>query len=80
MKRQLFRYWYAMNASAIQSAAHSAKAYIAVATAHAISSEVPALNLQQLLWIFLLAFGQELLNYLDTHPLPGLSSPQPPTT
>lgn len=75
-KQSLFRYWLAMNASALQAAAHGAKAFFGVAGVHAVQNAVPALTLQQFAGVFLLAFGYELLNYLDSHPLPQL----PPST
>lgn len=59
-----------MNASALQAAAHSGKAFFGVAGAHAAIDAIPALNLQQLAAVFLLGFGMEILNYLDSHPLP----------
>lgn len=59
-----------MNASAVQAGAHSAKAFFAVAGAHAAIDSVPALNVHQFVAVFLLAFAMEILNYLDTHPLP----------
>ena len=70
MKQQLLRYWLAMNASALQAAAHSAKAFFGVAGVHAVDESIAALNLHQFVGVFLITFGMELLNYLDTHPLP----------
>ncbi len=58
-----------MNASALQAGAHAAKAFFAVAGAHAAVDAIPALNPHQLCAVFLLAFGMEILNYLDTHPI-----------
>lgn len=69
MKTQLLRYLVAMNASALQAGAHAAKAFFAVAGAHAAVDAIPALNPHQLCAVFLLAFAMEILNYLDTHPL-----------
>jgi hypothetical protein len=71
LKQQLWRYWLAMNASALQAAAHSAKAFFGVAGAHAAIDSIPALNLQQIAAVFILGIGMEILNYLDAHPLPG---------
>jgi hypothetical protein len=71
MKDQLLRYCLAMNASALQAGAHAAKAFFAVAGAHAAVDSVPALNPHQLCAVFLLAFAMEILNYLDAHPLLG---------
>jgi len=71
-KLSLLRYWLAMNASALQAAAHGAKAFFGVAGVHAVQEAVPALTLQQFAGVFLLAFGYEILNYLDAHPLPPL--------
>lgn len=71
-KQSLLRYWLAMNASPLQAAAHGAKAFFGVAGVHAVQATVPALTLPQLAGVFLLAFGYEILNYLDAHPLPAL--------
>lgn len=70
MKQSLVRYWLAMNASALQGGAHAAKAFFAVAGAHAAVDSIPALNPHQLGAVFVLAFGMEILNYLDAHPVP----------
>jgi hypothetical protein len=69
MKKQLFRYWLAMNASAIQSAAHAGKAWLATAGIHALNESIPALNLQQFGAVLLFAFGAEILNWLDKNPI-----------
>lgn len=69
MKQQILRYWLAMNVSAGQGAVHSVKAYVAVATAHAAVDSIPVLGLHQAAAVFLLSFGQGILNYLDTHPV-----------
>ena len=69
LKAHLLRYWLAMNASALKSGVHSARAFFGVAGAHALTDAVPALTLQQGCSVFLVAFGCELLNYLDTHPV-----------
>jgi len=78
LKAHLLRYWLAMNASALKSGVHAARAFFGVAGAHALTDTVPALTLQQGGSVALLAFGAELLNYLDTHPfiLPAVQ-PQP---
>ena len=65
----ILRYWLAMNASAVQSAAHAAKAFFGIAGGHAVSDSIPALNLQQFAAAFLLFFGAGILDYLDKHPL-----------
>jgi hypothetical protein len=70
MKTLVLRYLLAMNASALQAAAHAGKAFFALAGAHAIANEVPPINWQQFAAVFLLAFAMEILNYLDTHPVP----------
>ena len=57
-----------MNASALQAGAHAAKAFFGVAGAHALNDAIPALNLQQVASVFLLAYGIQILNYLDEHP------------
>lgn len=80
----ILRYWAAMNASALQSAAHSGKAYIAVAIAHASVGSIPALSWVQLCAVFGLAFLIGLFDWLDEHPLTDLLPPpaaaNPPTT
>lgn len=79
----ILRYWLAMNASAIDGAVHSAKAFFGVAGAHAVSESIPALNLQQFAAVFLIAFGTGILKYLDANPLaallplPALTAPMP---
>ena len=60
-----------MNASAIQSAAHAGRAWLATAAAHAITGSVPALNLKQFLAVLALAFGMGILDWLDRNPLPA---------
>lgn len=74
-KQSLLRYWLAMNGSALQAAAHGAKAFFGVAGVHAVQETVPALTIQQVAGVFILAFGYEILNYLDSHPLPTLPDP-----
>ena len=69
LKAHLIRYWLAMNASALKSGVHSARAFFGVAGAHALTDTVSALTLQQLGSVFLIAFGSEILNYLDAHPI-----------
>ena len=66
------RYWLAMNASAFTAAVHSTKTFFGVAGVHALNESVPALNLQQFAAVFLLAFGTEILAYLDEHPVTAL--------
>ncbi len=74
-KKQLLRYWLAMNASAVQSCAHSAKAWVATAALHAADDSIPVLNLAQFAAVLAFFFGQALLDYLDKNPLPKLASP-----
>jgi len=69
MKKQLFRYWVGMNASALQAGIHATKAFVATASAHALVDKIPSLSLEQTAAVFALAFGVEILNWLDTHPL-----------
>ena len=61
-----------MNATAGRSAIHAVSAFFGIAGAHAVADSIPALTAQQAASVFLLAFGRELLSYLDTHPLPEL--------
>jgi len=70
------RYWLAMNASAVQSAAHATKAFVATAGAHVVQDSIPALNLSQIGAVFAFAF---VLNWLDAHPLSALIPAEPPT-
>jgi len=70
LKQQLLRYWLAMNASALQGAAHAGKAWLATAGAHTLTASVPSLNLNQFLAVLGFAFGLGILNWLDEHPLP----------
>lgn len=67
------RYWLAMNASAVQSAAHAGRAWLAVAGAHAASDSIPALNLQQFGSVLLLTFGMAILDWLDKNPIPVIN-------
>jgi hypothetical protein len=61
-----------MNASAVQSAAHATKAFVATASAHVLQDSIPALNLPQIGAVFAFAFVLEILNWLEAHPLTGL--------
>jgi len=70
MKTQLLRYLLAMNASALRAGAHAGRAFFAIAGAHALANEIPPINWPQFAAVFLLAFAMEILNYLDTHPVP----------
>lgn len=70
MKQNLLRYWLAMNASALQAGAHAGRAFFALAGAHALANDIPPINWPQFAAVFLLAFAMEILNYLDTHPVP----------
>ena len=74
LKKQILRYWLAMNASAFAAAAHACAAFLGVAGAHAASEAIPALNLRQLAAVFAITFGRALLAYLDAHPVEGLLS------
>jgi len=72
----ILRYWMAMNATAFDSAVASVMSYGGCATAHVAAQEfnlnVAALSLQQLVFIFLSAFGWGVLSYLHAHPLADL--------
>ena len=68
-KLSLLRYWLAMNASALQSGVHAVRIFCGMAGAHVAVESINALNLQQLAVVFLIAFGSEILNYLDKNPL-----------
>ncbi len=70
-KSQFWRYWLAMNASALDAAVHSCAAFFGVAGAHAAMEMVPALNLQQTAAVFAMSFGRGILNYLAAHPVAG---------
>ena len=71
-KQQLLRYWLAMNASAVQSCAHSVKAWIATAALHTADDAIPALTLAQFGAVISFFFLQSTLDYLDKNPLPQL--------
>jgi hypothetical protein len=72
LKIRILRYWLALNASAVQAAVHSSKAFLGVAGAHAAVDSIPAQNPQQLAAVFLITFTIAALNYLDAHPLAEL--------
>ena len=78
-KLSILRYWLAMNASAFDSAVHAAVAFFGVAGAHAAMDAIPALSIQQVAAVFLIAFGRAILNYLDQHPLAELLAAKPET-
>ena len=69
LKRQILRYWLAMNATALDAAIHALVLFCGVAGAHEATQLVPALNLQQLAWVFLIAFGRAMLAYAAAHPV-----------
>lgn len=71
-KPQLFRYGLAMNASALDAAAHACAAFFGVAGVHAAAECVPALSLTQLGAVFALSFARGILAYLEAHPLEEL--------
>ena len=74
MKNKILRYLAAMNASAFDAAVHAVVLFCGVAGAHEITGSVTALNVQQLGWLFLIAFGRAVLAYLDAHPLSQLTA------
>ena len=79
MKRQFFRYWLALNATALQAGAHAVKAYVGLALAHTMTDSVPALNWPQLGAVFAFAAIYEAANWLDLHPLPTPENPSAPS-
>jgi hypothetical protein len=68
-KQKILRYWLAMNATAFDAAIHALVLFCGVAGAHEATQWVPALNLQQLGWVFLIAFGRAILAYVEAHPV-----------
>src|SRR5580692_11032840 len=76
MKKQLLRYWLAMNASALRGAAHAGKTWLATAGVHAINGAVPALNLNQFLAVLGFTFALGILDWLDKNPLPEEQAPE----
>ena len=76
MKKQILRYWLAMNATAFDAAVNSLIIFCGTAGAHQAVAEfninVAALTLQQLALVFISAFGWALLNYLHAHPIENL--------
>ena len=79
LKNQIIRYLLCMWAAGFNAGVHAAVAFFGVAGAHAVADSVPALSLQQLAAVFLLAQGKAMLAYLDAHPVSFLENqPQPP--
>ena len=77
-KLKLLRYWLAMNYSGLQAGAHSVRAFLGVAGAHAVVPHISALTLQQLGGVFAVAFLAEIFNYLGAHPVSFLQlAPEP---
>ena len=72
LKPGILRYWLAMNATALEAAIHALVLFCGVAGAHEATQWVPALNLQQLGWVFLIAFGRAILAYVEAHPVTDL--------
>lgn len=68
----LLRYWLAMTATAWDAAVHALVLFCGVAGAHEVTQGVPSLTLQQLGWVFLIAFGRAVLAYLAAHPLAAM--------
>jgi len=78
-KEKLLRYWYALNASAVQSAAHAVKAFAAVSVVHSVSGDVvPAMNWWQIGAVATWSFVSAAADYLDAHPLPEPVAPAAP--
>ena len=78
LKNQIIRYLLCMWAAGFNAGVHAAVAFFGVAGAHAVADSVPALSLQQLAAVFLLAQGKAMLAYLDAHPISFLENqPQP---
>ena len=73
------RYLLAMNASAVDATVHSYVLISGVALVHVTSNTVPAFNLQQCAYMFLITFGRALLAYLSAHPISQLLPPSPQT-
>jgi hypothetical protein len=80
MKRQLLRYWWAMNATAVQSAAHAGKAWLATAAGHTVSATIPALDMKQFGAVLAIYFGLAILDWLDKNPLPYVPVATPPAS
>ena len=80
LKIRIIRYLASMWAAGVSAGAHAAVAFFSVAGAHAVADSVPALSLQQLAAVFLLAQGKAMLAYLDAHPVSfdSQTQPQPP--
>ena len=71
-KQQVLRWWLALNASAVQSCAHSVKAWVATAALHTANDAIPALTAAQFGAVIAFFFLQAALDYLDKNPLPSL--------
>ena len=77
VKLHALRYLVCMYASGLNSGVHAVVAFFGVAGVHAVADSVPALTLQQLIGVFLLAQAKGMLNYLDTHPILAGPAPAP---
>lgn len=79
---QIKRYLFAMNATALQSAVHALKLFCGAAGIHQVYDAVPMMDIRLGAVVFLIAFGNAILEYIDAHPLPVEipSSPATPAT
>ena len=68
-----------MNAGAVKAGAHATTAFFSLAGGSVVSSHIPAITLKQAVFIFLIAAGKFMLDYLDKHPLPVLQDAEPKT-
>ena len=75
VKSRFWRYWLAMNASALDAAVHACAAFFGVAGVHAAADGVPGLNWQQMAAVFGMSFGRGILNYLAAHPVAAEVNP-----
>jgi hypothetical protein len=70
MKQKLLHYWFAMTSSCVQATAHSLKAWLAMAAAHAASDDIPAMHWKQTGAVVLFFWFLAIVDYLQDHPLP----------
>lgn len=70
MRQKLLHYWFACTSSCVQATAHSFKAWLAIAAAHATSDEIPAMHWKQAGAVVAFFWILAIVDYLQDHPLP----------
>lgn len=74
LKAHILRYWLAMNASAFDSAVNAVYIFCGLAGVSQAASQISlaavnAMNLQQLGFVFLIAFTKAIIEYLRANPI-----------